>query len=811
MEEDRMDNVLTKVVGSVILALLTWSYPSVPQQMDFIYSVPVAAHTSAGVFDSTGALIRTLWSNKPQPAGTYSYLWDGKTDAGTPVGPGSYQIRVLQNNISYVWEGSIGNTSNSWSTSADNWTFFGTPPGLKLCFVGDVGWIMSEYAEGAYNLGYISASEPNTPHVFNSNYYSTPVSFGDIATDGRRLYVTQIGGLGASSSYVTVFDGETGMPSAFINGRSLTGQKNGAFDNTTISTIDSSPLHTNQPTGIAVQRKGELLAVAHGDFVNGTKHVHGLNLIRLFDKRTGSAVGKEVPIANPRSMAFSSAGLWVVSNGSLKLVGHVGVDNVITTPISGLSNAVAVAVNGATDHIFALDGGNSQQVKEFDTSYRLIRTYGDRGGYADLNPTITNTRLMLDNSVLEGTSTTNGSWISVADSNDVWFRDAGTQNRILHISPSNRYVNRILFVPNSYNVTVDHGNPKRVFHDMFEYSIDYKVPLVPGDPDPELGGNGSWKLTKNWGVGNIPPSGKDPRDIFLFAEDLSNGRTYAVINDYGTNTGYEAELPDRGPLRYTGAKFAAQRPAMERDGSMLDILTTRTATQVTQTITRENLIGFDGSNNPIRSTAIIVAAVNADPLSEPYDVNGWGTRQNPYPSADGVYPVFNAGPTGRTEVPHLGGIIAGRSSYLFEIYREACQIFPDMQGHYPCSAGYGGHAGIMALAEGHHVIVGYDGQYASFGNAFSDFYEDGLLLGEFTQMHPGRARYPGVVPPTPAGFAGNIANMAVVTVGPDIYMYIPTEGGYPPIERWRITNLSSIHEFAAKGILGSSLRLTKTF
>ncbi len=69
--------------------------------------------TSAGAFDSSGALVRTLWSNRRYTAGTHEASWDGRDDDGQPgfAADAEYEIRVLTHNVIYTWDGVIGNTS----------------------------------------------------------------------------------------------------------------------------------------------------------------------------------------------------------------------------------------------------------------------------------------------------------------------------------------------------------------------------------------------------------------------------------------------------------------------------------------------------------------------------------------------------------------------------------------------------------------------------------------------------------------------------------------------------------------------------
>src|SRR5437016_3277657 len=87
----------------------------------FSYSLPISQNTSAAVFDTNGTLIRTLWSGVAMPAGTNIGTWDGLKDDGTAADPAAtYTFKVVGNNIQYKWLGVIGNSSNSFTTTANH-------------------------------------------------------------------------------------------------------------------------------------------------------------------------------------------------------------------------------------------------------------------------------------------------------------------------------------------------------------------------------------------------------------------------------------------------------------------------------------------------------------------------------------------------------------------------------------------------------------------------------------------------------------------------------------------------------------------
>jgi hypothetical protein len=219
---------------------------------------------------------------------------------------------------------------------------------------------------------------------------------------------------------------------------------------------------------------------------------------------------------------------------------------------------------------------------------------------------------------------------------------------------------------------------------------------------------------------------------------------------------------------------------------------------------------------------VTVATVNYTSTDPNGGVGGWGQRINPWPSTAGVYPFYQASPSGTTGHPHLGGIIAGRTSYLFETSPEAIITIPDGKCSFPGTAGFGGHAGITTQSVGHHIFTAYDGQYATWGNNFCDYWDDGLLIGQFTQANSGVPKSyntlligqigtQGAIPLQIIGFAGNIGNFVATAVGSDIHAFNSSEAGFPPFDEWLISNTSSIHEYAASGPLGSNVVLTLLF
>lgn len=75
------------------------------------YVLSSACNTSAGIYLLDGTLVRTLWTNKKQNAGTYTLNWDGKDDYGITVTL-PVQKKVISQSITDTWYKHIGNSSS---------------------------------------------------------------------------------------------------------------------------------------------------------------------------------------------------------------------------------------------------------------------------------------------------------------------------------------------------------------------------------------------------------------------------------------------------------------------------------------------------------------------------------------------------------------------------------------------------------------------------------------------------------------------------------------------------------------------------
>ena len=103
---------------------------------------PPAKQMSAGVFDADGKLLRTLWSGRSTPAAReVEVWWDGEFDEHvdpSACDSAGCEIRLVASNVTYTWEGLIGNTGPS--TGPNILRSGGTGP-TSLALVGNVGFV----------------------------------------------------------------------------------------------------------------------------------------------------------------------------------------------------------------------------------------------------------------------------------------------------------------------------------------------------------------------------------------------------------------------------------------------------------------------------------------------------------------------------------------------------------------------------------------------------------------------------------------------------------------------------------------------
>jgi len=600
-------------------------------------------------------------------------------------------------------------------------------------------------------------------------------------------------------------------------------------------------------TGIAVQRGDNVLAVAHG----------AMNIINLYHKGTGAFLGTITGIQYPRQMAFTSEGLWVTTlSGQLYLV--TGLVSTAISPVVtredqllNLHYASYVAANTLTDRVYVGDGGvgpGSQQIKGFDkTTHMQSRTLGVSGGFNDCNPTASHNHILVDDYPIYGQSIPGppvnyaSNWMAVDDDDGIWVQDL-RGFRVQHFDSSNNYINQILVRrPVYYTVSPQTMPTKLYLPNWMEFTQDFSKPLQPGDPDPALGGNGSWALTKFWqvcafGGGTTPinpplatpPTAVSVPDIlYFFSVELLNGHVYGLANFHAYGNPAQLhnifELPQDGvsPARNTGIQPPNNAPIYYpflRDGSITQLTTSGTVPNVTVTYNKYSPV-FVGNNITWGASQPQFSATSNSGNYRIVQYSSVIYTVTPEMSTGGYMPVIAQANYGTATMPvirypHLATMKQGTTGFAWTNLPEVCQpTAPDYLVHYPCGASTSNQI-VGIQTQGRYFFAMFGGNYIPPGSQIYHFYEDGMAIGQFgnNQAYPGGGKtqsWQYLQYPVPPGITGNSISPSSVMYNGDIYYYYGDES--PSLSnRWHISNLSSIQEFSGTGVLQVNGQVTLT-
>lgn len=769
----------------LMVLLLFFSFQTFSQTVSFSFSLPASAKTSAGVYTADSTLIKTLWSGVTYAAGTHNATWDGTTDDGQMAGDGTYYIKVLSNNVNAVWEGTIGNNSDSIHGGTVQ---RGYERITCMAIAGNYAYYGKDYSEGNPSQLKFLLSTPRQRIQLMPAGQGTGQATRFVATDGVTVFWA-----GADTrptpDYFFIFATRTSDDSEvlFSAGRSY----KASVGRTYPSVIDTIKNDNGVFSGLAVQYAGNYLFASHSV----------LNELHVFDKTTGAMV-QNLSFTNPGVVAVDSSDhLWLTyTSGSTRQVEKftVNANGTLTSTgvvLSGLSWPVAIAAAPDNQTIVVADAGTSQQLKAFNISTGAAGwTFGQAGGYAN------GSQVANDKFYFSDMRSVLGSFIAFLPNGSYWMGDLGNA-RAQKYSASNNFLERIQYIPHFYSCFVDPNDPQRVFADYLEYKIDYSIPIGRN--------NGSWTLVRNWGY-NMTANLEDHNNRLRCVTTLSNGRTYALAFNTITSATKKwqvVELPGTGNLRFTGVLIPydnAQLTFLYPDGSLRKVTRLLNLGQTT-TWTKKNLTGFDASNNPQWGADSVLATA---PPAGPKDPGWWGNtlkvRPGEITSSDVVVAFDGGNEHAGFDNYHLGGIKKGTNKWL---WRTAMSTLTDYVGPFPPEGSYDvannvQYSGVSAMASGRTIFWGYHGEFwkNSQTNKWNIVYDNGLFVNQFGVLGPDVAGLEA-----PYGMAGNAYSANIVRMGDTAYLYHNDEGHHGGIHRWRITGLDGISvqtatvNFAANG------------
>lgn len=723
---------------------------------NFSFTLGSSASTSAGVYRSSdGVLLRTLWSGVTYAAGTYNRTWDRIDDDGNTISDTvTCTVKVLSNNVTYAWEGVMGNTSYGVASKYDIHRGLDVMNGMAVS--GSYAYFCMGYSEGNTSTYKFSLSTPQSRIKILPTSYPGPPDVEHVATDGTTVYWACLDPYASTQTFVYGTKVSNDAYQTFSSG-SVGDLQLGVDVPSAINIVNSA---NSRITGLAVQQAGSYLFVSR----------KGLNNLYVLNKTTG-ALAQTISISNVNRLAVDSGDkLWVQAGTTLTQYTVNGGGTITATgvTVTGLTSPQALTSSGSL--IVVADGGASQQVKAFSTTDGSGSwTLGTSGGYAS-DATVTNSKFYFSDN--RGTRPV---FLAFQPDGSFWVGDGGN-SRVQKYNSSRTYLDRILFLPVLYNSSVCLNDNTRIFAgNCLEFSIDYGQPLSTG-----------WALTKNWGY--VLTSGDwDNLTSLQSPVTMTNGRTYVMTTKNGSKDPFKIwELVSGGVARYTG-KDAGSYARFYADGSYRFMSYSGSGQQWK----KYTLTGFDGSNNPLHSgpTTYVSTADRA--------INNNGTFLRPGEvSSSNIVVAFDGG---KTVGYHLGGVNLTSGAWMWKTSKSNSTTY---SGPYPYDGTYeignrmsdpnSGGAGSAAMALENSIIWGYYGEFWKGGggqvNKYNHYYDNGLFIGQF-----GVARDPAASNDDPiAGMAGNGFTPFVVKFGSDYYLYHNDESFYSGVHRWKISGLNSI-------------------
>ncbi|HTV51517.1 MAG TPA: hypothetical protein VME21_10025 [Steroidobacteraceae bacterium] len=765
------------LVAPILLFAATLGRALAAPRMMATLRLSTAAITSAAVFDAHQHLLRTLWSGRRLAAGSIDVHWDGLDDEGAPAaGAPPYRVRLLSHQVSYVWEGVIANTS---AELVGPHVYRSLEPLRDMAIDGSGNaFYVVGYNEQQSGIHRFRTADPQRPSYLAHDDYRRVFAYA--AADGRLAYFANVGlsaPLGSPlrdlSTFVIALEEDDGSEYGFSSGQRVGSPEQpehfwrSAIDYQADDSgpagarADAEPSAALRPaaTGLAVQRAGNALFIAHGP----------LDEVRILDKRSGLLL-QRLAVPGPMSIAVGpDESLWVLSRAQagcslVRYRSSAAQWQRVQVVRLDLGSPVAIGVSPLDGTVVVADA-STEQLRAFDSTGKPTWTLGRAGGYRGADPTVAPNKLWLS---------AGSTYIAFDADGSFWVGDPGN-SRNLHFSAERRFLGEIMYMTKSYHVAVDPAQPSRVFDRYLEFEVDYDKPLQR-----------SWRLVRNWAPGMSRASIGD-FDGFRAVVTLRNGRTYAVVPRFDSRASEIVELAAAG-VRPTGTQLALGTQ-LYPDGS----LRSATLSFGTFTVYERSLAGFDAAGNPQWSAPRVLAGVSRvldrDPYYHDVPVAG-GVNEASFPLSErGLVIFFNPG---RNAGFHLGAVRPPDSTWLWRASPSGPWALTDTggiespDGRYDIDHGVQ-YPGSVVLTLGREIIYGYHGEGWNGGeaNQWLHFRDDGLFVGQFGEPVYAATNKVSAA----AGRAGNAFSAQLVSVHGRVYLWHNDESVHGGVHRWRIDGI----------------------
>lgn len=780
----------------------------------FVFRLDNDYSTSAGAFDASGRLLRTLWSNRRYTAGVHEASWDGRDDEGRAVSQDAeYEIRVLTHNVIYTWDGVIGNTSPDPTSPVHH----DAPHFLADLAVSGDRVFFTEPDEGPVpTMRYFRLDDPQSWHARPALPMAYEATMGLVAADRERVYWAHDSspwrhtwGKGGDQAFVMATDRDLSREIVFEAGMPTCVERIGQGcyrdaekDRSVRSAIDivaefhenaATPIlegARNNVTGLAVQNDGPLLFVAHGALSPARIHV--------LDKRSGRLLAR-IPLAGVgRLVAVPKRDeLWAIHDGAGgRVVSHLAIGPApdyalrIVRTLTGVESPLALSLTPDGKQIVVAEGGSSQQVRAFDVDTGVpLWQLGEKGGYAVHGPAVSTGKFSFHGEQIDPRTSrrVERALLGFGPDGSFWVGDTAL-SRLLEFDSHRRYLDEIAFRPAFYNVVVDRNDPSRVFTGYTEYAVDYTKPL-----------DRAWRLVRFFGDSpHLTMSHRHWASGFIDVATLRNGRTYGLART--TRGGVEVmEIPKAGDLERFALKL--QQPVfLDRNGDLYAVRAKNAASPLE--VWRRPLAGFASDGSPLwgREEARVHATRGVrDPRANAVA----NTYERSVALLDPDLNVIFDGGNSDVGRFHLAAIRSGASGWLWRASPASGEFdLAKPDGVFDTSHPW--YAGMQVTAIGDQIVYNYHGEgWHNDGqaNQFLHWYRDGLFVGQF-----GVPRVRGLPPGAP-GMAGNSFSIQLVTANGQTYLWHNDENAHAGIHRWHLDGIEWMRELKGRGRPGQEVRI----
>ncbi|NCO41754.1 MAG: hypothetical protein COZ06_07910 [Armatimonadetes bacterium CG_4_10_14_3_um_filter_66_18] len=583
-------------------------------------AVPFTGRVSVGVFDASGQMVRELLRDYPAPKGMRDLYWDQRDDQGRAVPPGKYEWRAVAHQVRGRDDGSVGDSGDPPYGKTN------VPTGISSLAVDSAGnyytttfWDEAGYGVVKYN--------PEGKAQWVPPFYIRNVAGGygqTIATDGKYVFVglarnvREEKGNRYLSDQSRRLDCATGQPADFPVPEGADKPKVNEGNVLIVNPVKEQPWIPHQNLGSEASRR---LFAARGLACDATRlwvSNYFRSKVEAYDKETGRKL-VEFDVDRPMGLGVSPVGsLWICNRGDR--VSEYTVEGKPTGQGILALNDPYQATFGGHDHHLYLGELGAGRVLEYDvtgTAPKLVRSFGRKAaGPGRVLPEV----------FWDGPQ-----GLAVDAQGRLTLSDPGTA-RILRYTPDLKlwqsYTSDFVTAP-----FVDERNPDVLLSNDRQYEVDYNT--------------GKWEFSHSLapakGIRRTLPNGRDylfdlgghRMGVVVWAlegagdnlrvrkcamaggrwmgnDDLGEGTQAAQYTWQDTNGNGRVEDDEmvwEKPLDGKQYYMSALAPGwwVDKDGALW------LCDQVTKSIMRFPVLGYDAHGSPRYKWAKAVTVVPADP------------------------------------------------------------------------------------------------------------------------------------------------------------------------------------------------------